>query len=388
METYVYMIVFLFLPRFYVRPRDESRLVIVRDRLVLDMDEDAERAGVYRGMPVRQAQSIVQDGCFLPWKEEDYAEHCRLWLDVCTRFTGVIEPQDQHAAWLDLSMHPRPLELMSQIRQEIEAACGLQPRAGLAKAKWLARVAAEVGDDDYLALHYPQTFLAELPVTLLAPVAPEHRRRLSFLGYHSAKSVASVPLETLRAQFGEEAHSIQQASLGRGSAKVAAQYPPDALHESFRFPGTTDSLLVLEEGTAALARRIGHRLIEKERQGSYLRVVVELESGEEIARERTFTKPIRCPRTALAALKLLLDEPLQEPVAGLRVVLRELKRSVRSQLDLMGNGAAGERDHRVDSAFRYVRTVFGEEAVIQASQVQHPRRARVLREWKEGTGWV
>src|SRR5690349_14039870 len=111
------MIVFLSLPRFFVRPHAEPALaVVIRDRLVLDMSEIAERAGVQRGMPVRQARAIFQGGRFVPWKEEDYREAQIQWLDVCARFTGVIEPQDQHAAWLDFSSHPKPIELLAKLR--------------------------------------------------------------------------------------------------------------------------------------------------------------------------------------------------------------------------------------------------------------------------------
>ncbi len=176
-------------------------LVVVREGVVLDCDERAAGRGVETGMAVRQARTILQGGPFREWVPDHYRRAQEVWLDVCCAFSDVIEPEDQHSAFLDLSDHPDPRGTAAEAIAAVARRTGLPVRWGLAPSKWLALLVSEAGDP-WESSDDPLRYLWTLPVAALLPVPEEHRRRLRFLGYRKVGDVAAVPLEELRRQFG------------------------------------------------------------------------------------------------------------------------------------------------------------------------------------------
>src|SRR5688572_12155218 len=79
----------------------ERPLVVHRDKAVLCVDEKGRSKGIHAGMPLSEAKAILRDGAFLPWEEGPYREAQEKWLDVCARFSDVIEPAEQHTAFVD-----------------------------------------------------------------------------------------------------------------------------------------------------------------------------------------------------------------------------------------------------------------------------------------------
>src|SRR5207253_6874893 len=151
--------------------------IVVRDGMVLDFNEAASRRGIDEGLSLRQARAILNDGKFQPWQREEYEERQRIWLDLCVDFTGVIEPADQHSAWLDLSLHPDSFDIAERVVRTLSQKTGLTVRFGAAPSKWISLLAAR-HDDGGLAIRDPKAFLAPLPTAELLPVTFEHRERL------------------------------------------------------------------------------------------------------------------------------------------------------------------------------------------------------------------
>lgn len=368
---------------FYVRHlvgECERPLAIVREATVLDANPAARKRGVSVGMEARTARAVAHEIELVPWEAEPFVRAQERWLDLCAEFTGIIEPQDQHSAYLDLSGHPNPTDVAERLIRALVAQTGLHVRYGAASSKWLAKLSTEVGDCA-VAIRDPKTFLADLPVSKLTPISPVHRERLSFMGYRAIHQVLEIPYEVLRAHFGPEAMRIVSAAKGEISQPVQALYPPDSLIESLIFEGSVESLETLELAFKDLAQRVGERLSAKALQGQEMELTVELEDGKTKRETRRFSKPISNARTALASLRLLF-EAIAEPVCSLRVRMTNLQRVKEKQGALLGVG----RSHDL-SAFQYVRSVFGDRAVQLASEVSVPRRVRVLREWKNATGW-
>ncbi len=376
------LVFWIWLEGFYVATADGADLV-VREGIILDATKAAKQKGLVPGMELRQAKAIQPNITFQKWRREEYEQREKAWLDLCVDFTGVIEPEDQHSAFLDLSLHPKPIDVAEKLVRTLVDKTGLQVRYGLAPSKWMARL-AEMREDLGKAAQDPVGFLQDLPVDDLLPIPLEHRQRLRFLGYRKIGELAQIPFEVLQGQFGEEAYSITQAARGALYEEVQALYPMGALRDSFVFDGAVESLEILTSATKLLAKRIGDRLESKSLEGAKFKLTIEDEDGEIIARGKKFSKPVRCPRTALAALRILLEEPFEKPITALRVAIDDLKRVKSYQAELL---PGRERYRQVDGTLRHIRTAYGDLSIQKGSDIQLPRRILVLREWKNATGW-
>ncbi len=362
----------------------DKPLVVSRDKLVLDANPLAKRRGIRLGMEVRQAKAVVNDCLVQEWEEECYLPRRKMWLDVCTDFTGIIEPLDQHIATLDLSGHPCPLDVTEKLVRELVSRTQLMVHYGAAPSVWIAKLAAD-HEDLGQAIESPAGFLSALPVKDLLPASEETRNRLSFLGYRTIGQVADIPLPVLQGQFGEEALTILSAAQGRHQQPVHPLYPLGSVHECLIFEGDVELQEAIDDALRLIADRIGNRLTHRSLQSSQLEIKLEMEQRI-VAKSRRFTKPIHNSLSALIAMRLLIQDAIDAPVSSIRATLTDLEKTRHRQQELEGFTFLSKRPE-ASSAVSYVRTVFGENSIKLASQIQLPRRMRVLKEWQNATGW-
>jgi hypothetical protein len=88
------------------------------------------------------------------------------------------------------------------------------------------------------------------------------------------------------------------------------------------------------------------------------------------------------------ALRQMLDKhPPAGPVERVTLRAEELVRPAAFQRTLLGDLSRAERTHATDSALKVMEARFGSGAIRPARQVQIPRRLKVLRAWRDATGW-
>ncbi|HSI74184.1 MAG TPA: hypothetical protein VK934_13490, partial [Fimbriimonas sp.] len=345
------------------------------------------------GMPLATAKAVLAKQNLgiqvRQWKAEDYGEKQRAWLELCTQFTDVVEPIDQHEAFLDFSGHT-PLSPGrgdggegTPAYESLQSAIPNQQSA-IAKVKWLARAAFTKGDPVNLAYFAPNAFLDELPTSMLEPVLPDSRVRLEFLGYRTAGDVATIPLETLRSQFGKEALTIWQACRGKAGDPVLPLYPEASLADRFYFESPVDNREPIEAALQVLARRLAKKLVARDLQGSILRLWMGFEGESELLVEGEFAKPMQSTGSIRTATSLLCQP--KKPLASIRVQMPQLRRTDRKQQSLYV--ARTDSESVVRGAVGQVQKVFGSEAIKLGSEIRLPRRQLVLRAWKDATGWA
>jgi DNA polymerase-4 len=337
-------------------------------------------------MPLTQARTILrEDGVFRTLKAEEGEQEQKEWLELATQFTGVIEPEDRHSAYLDLSAHPKPFDVAQRFLERVTRLTGCEGQFGVGASKWLARLSADTDGERLRPLD--AEWLADFPIFHLTPVSLEHRERLRFLGYHSIGLVADLPISTLRSQFGDEGLRIQLAAKGSWKEPVLPLYPPDTLSERLILDGACEDALMLDMALLSIAQRIGRRLLNKEQQATEVHLSLEREDGSFHKATRRFNKPLRCPRSVMGALRLLFGKGIEAPVVSIGILLPHLDRARCAQQNLMGTLTQTEVDNRAEGALRQLRSVFGETSIQVAGKIELSRRIRVLQEWKNATGW-
>lgn len=356
--------------------------IVLKNGSVIDPNQLAIQRKIEIGMTERQARTILPDGDFITWNKTDYLEKQNRWLDICVKFTDSIEPVQQHTAFLDLSLHPDPLAIAQELETTLSKAMSARVRIGVAKAKWVAQLA--IGSKaSKQAFENPRTFLSDLPVAMLTPVQADHRSRLEFLGYSTIGEVNTIPFPELIDQFDEQAHTIQQAARGSFCQRVEAKYPGESLLDRFVFDGAVESTEVIRDACDHWSKKIGERLQAKSLAGSKIWLALESEHGDIKILTRTFNKSIACTRTVLSALLQTLGR-VEKPLVSMKLQLSELHRYSVHQPSLFGCLKDGQR---MVPAIQKVKGRFGDHAIALGNERPEERRVRVLRAWKNATGW-
>jgi DNA polymerase IV len=356
-------------------PRLRGRPVIVGAGVVLAASYEAKAHGVRTAMSGREARRLCPDAVVVPPRMAAYAEASRAVYRVFEDTTPLVEGLSIDEAFLDVRGMRRlagtPLEIAVRLRHDVRERVGLPITVGVARTKFLAKVASGVAKPDGLLRVPPGSelaFLHPLPVERLWGVGPVTAEKLRNRGITTVGEVAELPGDVLVSMLGRAAgrhlHALAhnrdprpvQARRRRGS--IGSQR---ALGRSPRSPAAIDAVLI------ALVERVARRMRAARRIGRTVVLRLRFDDFSRATRSHTLLWPTAETDAILATARGLLAgaAPLIER-RGLTLVgvaVSNLENDVPVQLLLPFERRPGGA---LDAALDEVRRRFGSNAVTRA----------------------
>jgi DNA polymerase IV len=356
-------------------PRLRGRPVIVGAGVVLAASYEAKAFGVRTAMGGGQARRLCPRAIVVPPRMSAYAEASRAVFRVFDDTSPLVEGLSIDEAFLDVRGMERiagtPIEIAARLRQGVRERVGLPITVGVARTKFLAKVASGVAKPDGLLVVPPDgelAFLHPLPVERLWGVGPAtarklHERRISTVG-----DVARLSEEVLVAMLGRGsgrhlyalAHNRdpRPVVVGRRRRSIGSQC---ALGRSRKTPDAVDAVLVslVDRVTRRmrLAGRVGRTVVLRVRFGDFSRAT----------RSHTLPRPTAHTQTVLLTARWLLAGAMPEVERrGLTLVgvaVANLEDDAALQLVLPLDRFSGSA---LDAALDEVRRRFGSSAVTRA----------------------
>src|SRR6187455_624559 len=199
-----------------VEQRDDRRLrgrpVIVGGGVVLAASYEAKAYGIRTAMGGRQARRLCPHAVVVPPRMSAYSEASKAVFALFEDTTPLVEGLSIDEAFLDVRGLERlagpPPEIAVRLRRKVREEVGLPISVGVARTKFLAKVASAVAKPDGLLLVPPNrelAFLHPLPVERLWGVGPVTARRLHDLGVMTVGQVAGFDENALVSLLGRAA---------------------------------------------------------------------------------------------------------------------------------------------------------------------------------------
>ena len=249
-------------------PQLRGKPVIVGGGVVLAASYEAKAFGVRTPMNARQALRLCPHAVAVPPRMKAYAQASREVFDIFRDTTPEVEGISIDEAFLDVSGLHRisglPVDIAARLRARVRTEVGLPISVGVARSKFLAKVASAVSKPDGLLLVPPDAeleFLHPLPVERLWGVGEVTARTLHEHGITRIGQLAdSDPMELcglLGRAAGRHLHALawardpRRVDTGRRRRSIGAQR---ALGNRPRTPAEVEAYL------HGLADRLGHRL--------------------------------------------------------------------------------------------------------------------------------
>jgi DNA polymerase-4 len=359
-------------------PQLRGRPVIVGGGVVLAASYEAKAHGVRTAMNGRQARLLCPGAVVVPPRMHAYAEASRAVFAVFGSTTPLVEGISIDEAFLDVGGLWRiagpPLDIAAQLRRDVLDRVGLPITVGIARTKFLAKVASGVAKPDGLLLVPPDgelAFLHPLPVERLWGVGTATAATLHGLGVRTVGEVAALGEPALVSILGRAAgrhlHALahnrdpRPVDTGRRRRSIGSQ---QALGRRPRSPDELDAILA---GTVdRLARRLrgGHRVcrtvVLRLRFADFSRVTRSHSLAEATAHTGTILGTAR--RLLTAALPMIRENGLT--LLGLS--LTNLQDDAAVQLALPFTAGSGPA---LDTALDSVRGRFGSRSLTRATQL-------------------
>jgi DNA polymerase IV len=356
-------------------PRLRGRPVIVGAGVVLAASYEAKALGVRTAMGGGTARRLCPHAVVVPPRMSAYSEASRAVYRVFDDAAPLVEGLSIDEAFLDVRGMRRlagtPAEIAVRLRLEVRRRVGLPITVGIARTKFLAKVASGVAKPDGLLLVPPErelTFLHALPVERLWGVGEVTAARLHELGVSTVGEVAAMSeaalVSILGRGVGRQLHALahnrdpRRVSPGRRRRSIGSQC---ALGRRHRSPADVDAVLLglVDRVTRRLraAHRIGRTVTLRLRFDDFTRATRSYTLNEATAETNAILDTVRGLLAAEARLierrgltlvgvavsNLSDDAPVQLPLPLLR----------RSELEL-------------DGAIDEIRTRFGLDAIKRA----------------------
>jgi len=179
---------------------------------VLAASYEAKARGVYSGMGGGRARYLCPNAAIVPCRFEAYTEASKAVFAIFEDTAPVVEALSIDEAFLDVRgmehFAGTPAEIATRLRRRVREEVGLPITVGVARTKFLAKVASAVAKPDGLLLVPPNrelAFLHPLPVERLWGVGPVTARRLHDLGVMTVGQVAGFDENALVSLLGRAA---------------------------------------------------------------------------------------------------------------------------------------------------------------------------------------
>lgn len=359
-------------------PRLRGRPVIVGGGVVMACSYEAKARGVRTAMGGRQALALCPGAIVVPPRMSAYSAASKAVFEVFEQTTPLVEGISIDEAFLDVGGLRRisgsPAGIAARLRVEVLDRVGLPITVGVARTKFLAKVATQVAKPDGLLVVPPDgelDFLRPLPVERLWGVGKVTSAKLHALGIRTVADVADLGEPALVSFLGRAsgrhihalAHNLdpRRVDTGRRRRSIGSQR---ALGRRERSAEELDTIV------AGIMDRLGRRLRGAHRLCRT--VVLRLRFADYTRATRSHTLAVATEHTGtllLAARTLLADAMPLIRDRGITLVglsLASLCDDSAVQLALpFDRGGGPELDVTLDE----VRRRFGGESVTRAANL-------------------
>lgn len=356
------------------QPELRGRPVIVGGGVVLAASYEAKACGVKTAMGGRQARRLCPDAVVVEPRFTAYTEASKAVFAVFDDTTPLVEGLSIDEAFLDVGGLGRiagpPPEIAARLRTEVLDRVGLPITVGVARTKFLAKVASGVAKPDGLLVVDPdreREFLHPLPVGRLWGVGPITAEKLAERGIRTVRDIAAVGEPGLAAIVGgATGRHLHALAHGRDPRPVERGKRRRSIGSQSAFGRRPQTPAELDTRLVGLVDRVARRMRAAHRVGRT--VTLRLRFGDYTRATRSRSLPQATDRTEdlLATARALLEkaQPLidERGITLVGVAIGNLADNPPMQMPL----PFGRADtSALDTAMDAVRDHFGKSAVTR-----------------------
>jgi DNA polymerase-4 len=356
-------------------PRLRGRPVVVGIGVVLAASYEAKAFGVRTAMGGRQARRLCPEAIVVPPRLTAYSEASRAMFEVFEQATPSVEGLSIDEAFLDVHGMRRlsgtAPEIAARLRRDVRREVGLPITVGVARTKFLAKVASGVAKPDGLLVvptDAELAFLHPLPVERLWGVGQVTAAKLHGRGITTVGQVAALSEPALVALLGRASgrhlHALahnddpRPVLVGRRRGSIGSQR---ALGRRPRSAEELDAILI------GIVDRVARRLRRARRVCRTVVLRLRFHDFSRATRSHTLPRPTAQTQPLLATARWLLATAMPAieqrgiTLIGLSLSNLEADRGLQLALPI--------RPHRpaeLDAAVDEIRDRYGSTAVAPA----------------------
>jgi DNA polymerase IV len=367
-----------------VEQRDDPRLrgqpVIVGAGVVIAASYEAKAHGIYTPMGGALARRLCPDAVVVSPRMSAYSEASKAMFEVFEDTTPLVEGLSIDEAFLDVRgvrrLSGTPAEIAVRLRHAVRERVGLPVTVGVARTKFLAKVASGVAKPDGLLVVPPErelVFLHALPIERLWGVGRVTSAKLRARGITTVGQVAQVGEEALVAMLGKAVgRQLHALAHNRDPRPVQVRRRRGSIGSQHAMGRRPKTLADVDASLVAVVDRVTRRMRDAGRIGRTVVLRLRFDDFTRATRSHTLPRATCNTETVLATARGLLAASVpmieQRGLTLVGVAVANLDDVKTLQLTLPFDPYS---DGALDAALDAVRERFGVGAVTRAVLLGH-----------------
>jgi len=357
-------------------PALKGRPVLVGSGVVLAASYEAKAFGIRTPLNSGQALKLCPSAIVVEPRMDAYSEASKDVFEIFDDTTPLVEGLSIDEAFLDVGGLRRivgtPAEIACTLRARVSAEVGLNITIGVARTKFLAKVASGVAKPDGLLVVDPDKemeFLRPLTVDRLWGVGKVTSGKLHDLGITTVGEVADLKLNSLiglvGVASGNKLHSLahnqdpRPVEVGKRRSSIGSQR---AMSRRPKKPGELDAML------RSIVDRVTHRMRQSKRVGRTVVLRFRFDDYTRATRSATLPSATSDTGTILNTCDRLF-RAMEPTIEDKGITMLGLSVSNLSDADAVQLSLEFADRSQLDTALDNVRKKFGTESIGRATNV-------------------
>ncbi len=384
------MIVHLDMDAFYAaveqldQPALKGRCVIVGGQskrgVVTTASYEARRFGIHSAMPMFQALQRCPQAVVIAPRRRRYKQISRQLMYILRRYTPLVEPVSIDEAYMDISgcqrLYGPPRQMAARIKADITREIQLSCSIGIARLKFLAKIASDMQKPNGLTIiedDQTEAFIAALPIHKVPGVGPAALAGLKKIGIHTLGDARHYSEHTLKRRLGAFGVRLAQFARAQQNSPVAPSSPVKSVSREDTLASDTTDPAQLHACLLGQCETVARRLRRHQVAARTVSLILKHSDFRRITRNTTLAHAT-CVSTMLYhhACRLLADYRLAAPVRLIGVSAGNLQPdNMPKQTDLFTTGTDPEHNWRLaECAMDAIAGRYGRNMMFRATLKQ------------------
>lgn len=315
--------------------------------VVLSASYPCRKLGVRSAMPMSQAQALAPQATVIEPNHQLYSRISARIMQYFATLTPLVEQLSIDEAFLDVTGSMRrlggPVKIAQDIRTYLARELGLPASVGVARNKFVAKLASEHAKPNGLVVVAPQRtveFLHQLPVRALWGVGQRTLEQLQRAGIDTVAQLANQPEAMIVQRFGEHGKHLHRLAQGIDDREVEPVRTEKSLSAEHTFAADLWDAGQLEDQLVQLSHKVAARLRRSQKSAETVALKIKYADFTTSNRSRTLAAPSDSPSRISTAIVDLFRrlQPLEKSVrlVGVRVEkLADAEQGMQLTLDPM-----------------------------------------------------
>ncbi|MDK2972829.1 MAG: polymerase [Candidatus Sumerlaeota bacterium] len=329
---------------------------------------EARAYGVRSAMPCSQALRLCPHLIIVSHGFGHYAEYSRRAAAAFRSLTPLVEMASQDEAYLDMTGTERlwgaPLAMAGRLRQTVFDETRLPCSLGIGSNRMIAKIASALCKPAGL-LWVPAgsetAFLRPLPIRRIPGLGPKAQERLGALGIKTIGQIQELGENECARLFGNQGAELHRRALGQASATVGGEEAAKSISNETTFEKDSADADFLNGVLAALSEKVGSRLRAAGLRARTIGIKYRYAGFETHTAAVTLAAPTHDDLLIYQTARDLLAARRHpgRPLRLVGVATTNLGGDGEGQMDLLSDGATGERRERLLGAIDALRAKHG-----------------------------